>query len=89
MNDATAADSLPDAPRPPVNSVTLYIMLSGDFGSSIDCEVGGLVALNDRCHAEDIADNLRAHLSPSAGEPVNLTGDYGLDGRQCGKILTR
>jgi hypothetical protein len=46
MNDATAADSLPDTPRSPLNSVTLYITLSRDFGSDIyfDAEKGMLSA---------------------------------------------
>jgi hypothetical protein len=56
MNDTTAADSLPDAPRPPLNSVTLYIMLSRDFGSSIDydAQTGKLSA---RCAARGHAWN--------------------------------
>ena len=36
MNDMTVGGQSPDEPRPPASSATLYIMLSREFGSSVD-----------------------------------------------------
>ena len=51
MNELTTNDKTPDAPRPPVNSVTLYVMLSRNYGSSLEYDAQKR-ELSARCAAE-------------------------------------
>jgi hypothetical protein len=46
MNDMNDADRSPDAPRPVLSNVTLYVRLSREFGSRIgyDVQTGNLSA---------------------------------------------
>lgn len=51
MNELTTNDKTPDASRPPMNSVWLYVMLSRNFGSRIEYNAEKQ-ELSARCSAE-------------------------------------
>jgi hypothetical protein len=94
MNDTTTADPSPDARRTPVNAATLYIMLSQEFGSSIDYDAqeGELSA---RCSAQGYVWNTesafqfkRCHVTfrrHATGRLPDFAHEHGLDGA-CGSI---
>ena len=94
MNDTAAGDPLPDARRPPVNAVTLYIMLSREFSSSIDYDAqeGELSA---RCSAQGYVWNTESPFQfkrcnvtfrrHATGHLPEFAHEHGLDGA-CGSI---
>jgi hypothetical protein len=94
MNDMAAADRLPDVPRPPVNSVTLYIWLSRQFGSSIgyDAQKGELSATfaarghvwntKSKFQFKRCSVTFRRHATGCLPE---IAHEHGLDGA-CGRI---
>jgi hypothetical protein len=56
MNELTTNDKTPDASRPPMNSVWLYVMLSRNFGSRIEYNAEKQ-ELSARCRAEGYVSN--------------------------------
>lgn len=94
MNDMTAANGPPDAPRPPVKSATLYIRLSQDFGSGVDysaqkgelsasCSAQGYVW--NTCSAFQFKRCSVTFRRHATGRLPEFAHEHGLDGA-CGSI---
>jgi hypothetical protein len=93
MNEPMA-DEAPDAPRPPPKSLTLYVMLSRNFGSGIDCDAqSGKLAAN--CSAQGFVWNTHSNFESKrcivtfrrhpTGQLLEFAHEHGLDGA-CGSI---